>query len=631
MKHRNLVFACALLALPGVSFADDRAAEWQAPRTHWGAPDLQGTWSNETLTPLERPPGADEFVSEEQAAAARDGIARARERDAARLTQSVKPPPKGGNVGAYNLVWIDAGSDVVVTRRSSQVIEPEDGRVPVRASALARRDLNQQLAYADMEYMSPWDRCITRGIPGSMLPAGYNNYYRIVQREDEVLIYYEMIHEARIIPLDKTPRLGLGFWNGEPRGYWEGDTLVVETRGHKPGWIATSFSQARIKGVPSTANLEVVERFTRVSEDVIIWQARITDPEIYSEVWTVELPMVARGAARIYEYACHEGNQAVANILRGARVEEREQGRVYRLNSELDVLVPPDAVIEKIAGDFQFTEGPVWVQPDRLLFSDIPADTVYQWSEAGGVEVFLKPVFDQALGSGGVGGSNGLILDRDGHLLLAEHGNRRIARLDPTSDDRTRSTVTNRWQGKRFNSPNDMVQHSSGALFFTDPPYGLVGLEDSPQRELDHNGVYRLDTDGSVHLLGEQTRPNGIVLSPDERTLIVANSAQPPHRYWMAYDVTADLSLTNPRVFHDASDSREVGVPDGMAVDVDGNVFATGPGGVWVFDRSGRHLGLISPPERPANVTFGEDGRSLFMTARTGLYKIRLSTTGLGF
>jgi hypothetical protein len=295
-------------------------------RTAWGAPDLSGIWSNETLTPFERPVGqADkQYVTAAEAAAAKAGIQAAMARDAATITPKTQPRPAGGNVGAYNLGWMDFGSSLVATGRSSLVIDPPDGRVPVRVEAEAKRDEAVRLSTDNFEHMSPWDRCITRGMPGGMFPAGYNNYYRILQLPDVLVIYYEMIHEARIIPLDGRPRLSVdaGFWNGEPRGRWQGDTLIVETQGYREGWIATSGSQRRIKGIPHTSNMRVVERFRRVDEDTVLWQTTIDDPEIYTAPWTVEIPLVSRRGAKIYEYACHEGNQAVGNILRGARVQE---------------------------------------------------------------------------------------------------------------------------------------------------------------------------------------------------------------------------------------------------------------------------------------------------------------------
>ena len=329
MQSVLTIAVALLLALPATTDAED--AEWQVPRTVWGTPDLDGVWSNETLTPFERRLGQANkpFVTPEEAEAAAAGIRAARARDGKAGPAKTEAPPVGGNVGAYNLVWMDFGSSVVGTGRSSLVIDPPDGRVPVRPEAEARRDDARRRSTEAYEFMSPWDRCITRGMPGGMFPAGYNNYYSILQTPDTLVIHYEMIHEARIIPLDGRPRLGedVRSWNGEPRGRWEGDTLVVETLGYiDGGWIATSGSQRRIKGIPHTAQLRVVERFKRVDADTILWQATIEDPEIYTAPWTVEIPLVSRRGAKIHEYACHEGNQAVRNILRGARVQESDPG-----------------------------------------------------------------------------------------------------------------------------------------------------------------------------------------------------------------------------------------------------------------------------------------------------------------
>ncbi len=311
-----------LLVLPQVLLAQSVNAI-----TPWGDPSLEGLWSNETLTPFERAAALPEkeYVTEEEADAMAARKAEALALDAAPRTTEFAPPKKGGDVGGYNLAWLDNGSRVVSTMRSSQIISPRSGRVPVRESAFRKRDDSYKKSFDDPEAMSVWDRCITRGIPGSMLPAGYNNYYRIVQRPEAVLIYYEMIHEARYIPLTKMPRLDhVEFWNGQPRGYWDGQTLVVETLGfNDKGWIATSFSQGRIKGVAHTEQLNVIERFKRLDSDTILWSATVSDPEVYHSKWTVEIPLEARAGQKIFEYACHEGNQAVGNILRGARVQQQ--------------------------------------------------------------------------------------------------------------------------------------------------------------------------------------------------------------------------------------------------------------------------------------------------------------------
>jgi len=300
-----------------------------------------------------------------------------------------------------------------------------------------------------------------------------------------------------------------------------------------------------------------------------------------------------------------------------------------RLVPTFDLLVPVDAVVEKVAGGFQFTEGPVWMpgQPGGLLFSDIPANTVYRWREGDGSEVYLHPVMPDDSDTGGFGGSNGLALDSKGRLILCEHGNRRVARIE---DDGSRTTLADRYENQRLNSPNDIVFHSTGAAFFTDPPYGLEDQDESPAKEQSHNGIYRLDLDGAVTLVSAgQTRPNGIGLSPDERTLYVANSDGVPNQLWMSYPVLDDLTLGEGAVFFDANEMEQPGWPDGLALDRSGNVYATGPGGVLVLDASGQHLGTIALDEVPTNAGWGDDGKTLYITAHTSLYRIKLSTEGL--
>ena len=307
-----------------------------------------------------------------------------------------------------------------------------------------------------------------------------------------------------------------------------------------------------------------------------------------------------------------------------------EEDRSFvRLDHAFNALVPQDAMVEKIAGGFQFTEGPVWVpgEPDALLFSDISANTVYQWTELGGSEVFLHPVTVEDSDSGGTGGSNGLALDLDGRLVLCEHGNRRIARMGANG---SRTTLVERYNELRLNSPNDIVFHSSGAAFFTDPPFGLEGADQSPAKEQPHNGIYRLDPDGTITLVAAgQTYPNGIGLSPDERTLYVANADGPPNRVWMSYPVRGDLGLDEGTVFFDGNDMEEPGWADGLALDKAGNIYATGPGGVLVIDPNGRHLGTIRLDEIATNVGWGDDGNTLYITAHTSVYRITLEAAGL--
>lgn len=301
-------------------------------------------------------------------------------------------------------------------------------------------------------------------------------------------------------------------------------------------------------------------------------------------------------------------------------------GSIDRVLPGFDALVPPDATIEKLAGDFAFTEGPVWDRRNnQLYFSDLRSNAIHIWSDADGLSTFLQPVFEGDVGHESVG-SNGLTIDDEGRLLLMEHGNRVVSRIEP---DGSRTVLAENYGDGRLNSPNDSVWHSNGWLYFTDPPYGLAQQEQDPLRELSFNGIYRVHPDsGELQLLERnQSRPNGIALSLDESTLYVANS-DGNNKVWYAYDVAYDGQISNQRVFFDVNDQDATGAADGMKIDDQGNIFATGPGGVWVFDPEGNHLGTIRPPEVPANVAWGDDGSTLYMTARTGLYRVKLSTSG---
>ncbi len=299
-------------------------------------------------------------------------------------------------------------------------------------------------------------------------------------------------------------------------------------------------------------------------------------------------------------------------------------GTLLRIDPAMDALVPANARIEKLSGGFAFTEGPVWHRRfGHLMFSDLRNNAIHIWDDAEGLSTFMQPVFEGESETSSVG-SNGLNIDSQGRLILMEHGNRQVSRIENGNT----VVLADNYQGKRLNSPNDSAYRSDGWLYFTDPPYGLAGLEDDPARELGFNGIYRLSPDGELELLESgQTRPNGIAFSPDERTLYVANS-DAENKVWMAYAVKDDGTLGTARVFYDVNDQNETGAADGLKVDVAGNLFATGPGGVWIFDASGKHLGTIKPDEVPANVAWGDDGSTLYMTARTGLYRIRLSTSG---
>ena len=315
--------------------------------------------------------------------------------------------------------------------------------------------------------------------------------------------------------------------------------------------------------------------------------------------------------------ACGDANNSEFEIKNNA-------GTIERNDPKIDTLIPADANIQKIAEGFTFTEGPVWdKRNNQLYFSDVRGNTIYSWNETAGVEPFIQPVYAETSDHPSVG-SNGLTMDGEGRLILMEHGYRRVSRLEPNGE---RITLVDNYREMRLNSPNDVAWHSNGWLYFTDPSYGLAGLEDDPLRELDYNGIYRLSPEGEIQLLERnQTRPNGLVFSPDGETLYVANS-DADNKVWYAYTVIHGI-IGNPRIFYDVNDQSAPGAADGMKVDVSGNIFATGPGGVWVFDPDGTHLGTIKPEEVPANVAWGEDGFTLYMTARTGLYRIRLNTSG---
>ena len=313
-------------------------------------------------------------------------------------------------------------------------------------------------------------------------------------------------------------------------------------------------------------------------------------------------------------------------------------GSVERLDPALNALVPADAALEILAEGFDWTEGPVWVPAlGSVLFSDIPPNSIYAWTEDDSARLYLRPSgYTGNVERSGEVGSNGLVLDAEGHLVLAQHGDRRIARLDAPLDapTPTYTTVIDRYDGKRFNSPNDLAYHSSGALYFTDPPYGLEQRMDDPAKEIDFQGVYRLAPDGTVTLLADDlSRPNGIAFSPDEQTLYVANS-DPERAIWMAYDVEPDGSIANGRVFFDATafvQEGKPGLPDGLKIDQNGNLFATGPGGVLVFDPDGTHLGTLNTTQATSNCAFGNDGSTLYITADMFLLRIGLSTKGDGF
>jgi gluconolactonase len=326
--------------------------------------------------------------------------------------------------------------------------------------------------------------------------------------------------------------------------------------------------------------------------------------------------------------ACSASDQQQQQQLEPAlkATDASVSGAIVRLDPALDALIPPDAKIEKLADGFGFIEGPLWRPEGAVWFSDVTGNVVRQWSMDGNVTEILRPGgYDgNSLPAGGFIGPNGMAADKDGAVLITQHGNRRIVRV---TKDMKVTTVVDRYEGKKLNSPNDLVFHSDGSLYFTDPPYGLPKADDDPSKELPYNGVYRLANGKLQLIIQDLTRPNGIAFSPDYKTLYVANSDE-NRKVYMRYDVASDGSVTNGRVFADVTAEKEGGVPDGIKVDTLGNVYATGPGGVWIFSPEGKHLGTIKPPETPANIAWGDDFKTLYLTAQTGLYRIKLAVQG---
>lgn len=308
-------------------------------------------------------------------------------------------------------------------------------------------------------------------------------------------------------------------------------------------------------------------------------------------------------------------------------------GSIECLDPAFTKLIPATAKIEKLAEGFKWSEGPVWNKKNGVLyFSDVPNNVVFQWKEGVGTREFLmRSGYTGAAARVGEPGSNGLTLDRNGNLVLCQHGDRQVTRLNANGQW---TTLARYWQFSRFNSPNDLVYKSNGDLYFTDPPYGLVGNVNDPAKEINFSGVYRLGKKGEVTLLtSELSFPNGIAFSPDEKTLYVAVSdAKDP--VIMAYPVKADGKLAKGKIFFDAAPLAKMGLsglPDGLKVDKLGNLFATGPGGVLVISTQGKHLGTINTGQPTANCGWGDDGSTLYITANNILCRVKTTTRGQGF
>lgn len=306
-------------------------------------------------------------------------------------------------------------------------------------------------------------------------------------------------------------------------------------------------------------------------------------------------------------------------------------GTIERLDPALDELLPRRAAIEKLAQGFDWSEGPVWMPAGYLLFSDVPMNTIFKWDPHTGISIFIRPSgYTGDTPRDGEPGSNGLTRDKQGRLIACQHGDRRVARWEYGRF----VSLADRFEGKRFNSPNDVTVKSNGDIYFTDPPYGLVKNVNDPAKEIPYQGVYRVSpNDGKVTLLtSELTRPNGIAFSPDEKTLYVASS-DPEKAIWMAYPVKGDGTLDHGRVLFDTTSmvKSKKGLPDGLKVDKRGNLWATAPGGVLIISPEGKHLGTLATGEATGNCAWGDDGSTLYITADMYLCRVKTKVKGAGW
>lgn len=325
--------------------------------------------------------------------------------------------------------------------------------------------------------------------------------------------------------------------------------------------------------------------------------------------------------------ACN--NEPKTSTVETTKPERKTIGSIESLDPSLASIIDTNTKIEIVAEGFDWSEGPLWVESQKmLLFSDIPPNKIYKWTEEKGAELYLTPSgYTGAIPRGGEPGSNGLILNADGRLVLCQHGDRRMAMMDAdlTAPAPRFITLSDNYDGKRLNSPNDAVYRSNGDLFFTDPPYGLLKNVDDSSKEIPFQGVYRV-SNGKTYLLTDSlTRPNGIAFLNNEKELIVANS-DPDKAMWYHYDITPAGTLLNPRIFFDATEMAKTkkGLPDGLKVTKNGIVFATGPGGVFIFSASGKHIGHLNIPEACSNIALADDDKTLFITADMYLLRVKL-------
>ncbi len=334
-------------------------------------------------------------------------------------------------------------------------------------------------------------------------------------------------------------------------------------------------------------------------------------------------------------------------IFVAASLSAQQTAKIERLNKAVDDIVPADAVLNKVASGYTWTEGPIWIynQVGYLLFAEIPSNSIYKLVPGHKPTLFLRPSgwTESTPYNGKEPGSNGMTLDRRLRLTIAGHARRNVWRMETMNPKGPITVLADSFEGKKLNSPNDLVyKRSDNSLYFTDPPYGLETQEDTdPKKELTVNGVYRLESPldqrpGSrpdpkrLHLIiSDLTRPNGIAFSPDEKYLYV-NCSDLKKKIWMRYTVQADGSVADPKLIADATNDPRDGGPDGMKVDQRGNIYSTGPGGIWIFSPKLEHIGTIAIPERAGNLNWGSaDGKTLYIMASTSLYTIRLKIPGV--
>jgi gluconolactonase len=326
-----------------------------------------------------------------------------------------------------------------------------------------------------------------------------------------------------------------------------------------------------------------------------------------------------------------------------AGAAEQSAAKVERLDAAADKIIPNGSALQKLVSGFTWTEGPIWIHDGYLLFSDIPSNSIRKLTLPGTASIYLQPsgYLGKAPFGGPESGSNGLTVDVRGRLVAAGHAQRDVYRIDSLNDPAHTTILADTYEGERLNSPNDLVYKSDGALYFTDPPYGLVTQkDDDPAKELKINGVYRLagtleqkagappQRDKLQLLVKDLPRPNGIAFSPDEKYLYVSNSE--PQKIWMRYRVQADGTLADAKLFFDATSDPRTGSPDGIKVDREGNLYGAGPGGVWIFSPEGKHIATIVMPEKVSNLHWGgSEGKWLFITASTSVYRIDLKIAGI--